>query len=216
VLSTDASSQRPQSMFDYAAEWSRSAFDRPHRFTASYIWEIPGPASGALRGAFGGWELAGVTSGQSGRPFTILTGVDTNGDGAFGSDRPNVDASGSFVWDAEHRNFTNSGYYVAPLGPNGLPLNNGLGNGNAPRNSERYAAAWTTDLSLLKRVSLGRTAILFRIEAFNVFNQDDYGGARGTSISPFPSFNNMSSPSFGKNGLDWGRRSFEFSAKYSF
>ncbi len=45
---TDGSHQRPQSMFDYEAEWARSNFDRPHRFTASYIWEIPGPSSGAL------------------------------------------------------------------------------------------------------------------------------------------------------------------------
>jgi hypothetical protein len=216
VLSTDASSQRPQSMFDYEAEWSRSAFDRPHRFTVSYIWEIPGPASGAPAAVLGGWELAGITSAQSGRPFTILTGVDTNGDGAFGSDRPNVDPAGSFVWDANHKNFVNDGYYVAPLGPNGLPLNNGLGDGNAPRNSERYAGVWTTDLTLLKRVSVGRSEVVLRVEAFNLFNHDDYGGARGTPISPVPAFNNMSSPSFGQNGLDWGRRSFQFSAKYSF
>ena len=41
---TGQSSQRPQNMFDYEAEWSRSKFDRPHRLAVSYIWEIPGPA----------------------------------------------------------------------------------------------------------------------------------------------------------------------------
>ncbi len=39
---TGQSSQRPQNDTNYAVEWSRSAFDRPHRFTASFIWEIPG------------------------------------------------------------------------------------------------------------------------------------------------------------------------------
>ena len=213
---TDGSHQRPQSMFDYDAEWARSNFDRPHRFTASYLWEIPGPASGALHPVLDGWQISGVTSKQSGRPFTIFTGVDSSGDANTGSDRPNVNPSGSFVWDEAHRTFTNNGYYVVPLGRSGQPLANSLGNGNAPRNSERYAPAWVTDLSLLKRVSFGDRQISFRVDAFNVFNQDDYGGARGTTIPAAPTFNNMSSPSFGQNGLNWGRRSLQLGAKFSF
>jgi len=213
---TDGSHQRPQSMFDYAAEWARSNFDRPHRFTASYIWEIPGPASSVLHPVLGGWQVSGVTSKQSGRPFTIFTGVDSSGDANTGSDRPNINPAGSFVWDDDHKNFTNNGHYVVPLGTNGLPLANSLGNGNAPRNSERYAPAWLTDLSLMKRVSFGGRQVSFRVDAFNAFNQDNYGGARGTSIAAAPTFNNMSSPSFGQNGLNWGRRSFQFGAKFSF
>ena len=123
---TDASHQRPQSMFDYEVEWARSNFDRPHRFTASYIWEIPGPSSGALRHVLDGWQISGVTSTQSGRPFTILTGVDSSGDANTGSDRPNINPSGSFVWDEEHRTFINKGYYVVPLGTTALPLANSL------------------------------------------------------------------------------------------
>ena len=34
---TDGSSQRPQSMFDYEAEWSLSQFDVPNRFVANYL-----------------------------------------------------------------------------------------------------------------------------------------------------------------------------------
>jgi hypothetical protein len=213
---TDASNQRPQSMFNYDAEWARSNFDRPHRFTASYMWEIPGPTSGVLRTVLGGWQLSGITSRQSGRPFTIFTGVDSSGDANTGSDRPNINSSGSFVWDEDHRNFTNNGYYVVPLGTSGLPLTNSLGDGNAPRNSERYASVWLTDLSLMKRVSFGGREVSFRVDAFNAFNQDDYDGARGIDISPLPTFNNMSSPSFGQNGLNWGRRSFQLGVKFSF
>jgi hypothetical protein len=164
----------------------------------------------------GGWQVSGVTSKQSGRPFTIFTGVDSSGDANTGSDRPNINPSGSFVWDDDHKNFTNNGYYVVPLGTNGLPLANSLGNGNAPRNSERYAPAWVTDLSLMKRVSFGGRQVSFRVDAFNAFDQDNYGGGRGTSIAAAPTFNNMSSPSFGQNGLNWGRRSLQFGAKFSF
>jgi hypothetical protein len=214
---TDASSQRPQNMFDYEAEWARSNFDRPHRFVVSYIWEVPGPSAGLLRHVLGGWQLSGVTAGQSGRPFTILTGVDSNGDANLFSDRPDINPAGSFVWDKHHRDFTNNGYYVVPRGPDGLPLANSLsGGGNAPRNTERYAAAWNTDLSLMKRVPIGSREIIFRVDAFNAFNQDDYNGVRGVTIAPVQGFNTMSSASFGKNGLNWGRRSFQFSGKFRF
>ena len=95
---------------------------------------------------------------QSGRPFTIITGVDSNGDGNTGSDRPNVNPSGTFVWDSGHKTFTNNGYYVAPLGTNNLPLANGLGNGNGKRNAERSAYFWNTNLTLLKTFPAGPTA----------------------------------------------------------
>jgi hypothetical protein len=216
-LGTDSSSQRPQSMFDYEAEWARSNFDRPHRFVASYIWEVPGPAAGVLRHVLAGWQLSGVTSAQSGKPFTILTGVDSNGDTNLFSDRPDIDPAGRLVWDNRHRDFRNNGYYVVPRGPDGLPLANSIsGGGNAPRNSERYAGVWNTDISLMKRVPIGSREVIFRVDAFNAFNQDDYDGVRGVNIATVQGFNTMTSPSFGQNGLNWGRRSFQFSGKFRF
>jgi hypothetical protein len=205
---TDGTSQRPQSMFDYDAEWSVSQFDRPHRFTASYLWEIPGPTSGILGTILGGWQLSGVTQAQSGRPFTIWTGVDSNGDSNGGSDRPNIDPAGTFVWDEDRRHFTNNGYYVTPIGNNGLPLANSVPNGgNAPRNSERAAGFWNTDLSLAKRFTLtNRVRFTARIDAFNAFNQDSYG---------IPNLN-MSSPNFGLNTNNWGRRTLQLAGKFSF
>jgi hypothetical protein len=213
---TDGSSQRPQSFFDYDAEWSVSQFDIPNRFVASYLWEIPGPKSGALRQILGGWQLSGISAYQSGRPFTVFIGVDSNGDGTTGSDRPNRSSAGCGVtWDADHRSFTNNGCYTAPLGTNGLPLQNGLGNGNAPRNGERSAGFWNTDLSLMKRFYLfGDTQLQIRADVFNAFNQDNYG---------IPTAN-MNSPSFGENpgtgqpgqSNGWGRRIVTLGAKFTF
>ena len=205
---TDGSSQRPQSMFDYESEWSVSQFDRPHRLTTSYLWEIPGPRNGILGAVLGGWQLSGVTQGQSGRPFTIATGVDSNGDTNNGSDRPNINPAGSFTWDDKHRDFTNNGYYVTQLGTNNLPLANTQPNGGtAPRNSERSRGFWNTDLSLMKRFDLpGRPIFSVRVDAFNVFNQDNYG---------FPN-TNMSSPSFGLNTNNWGRRIIQLGGKITF
>jgi hypothetical protein len=200
------SSQRPQDYFDYAAEWSVSQFDRTHRFVTNYIWELPGPKSGLLKQVLGGWQVAGVTQFQSGRPFTILTGVDSNGDGNTGSDRPNINPSGTFVWDKDHKGFTNNGYYTAPVGSNNLPLANALGNGNAPRNSERGSPFWQTDMSLIKRFYLGQRQLHVRADVINAFNQDRHENPQ----------NLMNSPSFGQNSQDWGRRSVLLSAKFVF
>jgi hypothetical protein len=204
---TDGSSQRPQDFFDYAAEWSRSQFDRPHRLSFSYIWEVPGPKGGLFGQVLRGWQLAGVTSGQSGRPFTIVTGVDSSGDANTGSDRPNINSAGSFVWADGRKTFTNNGYYTVPLGTNNLPLANSLGNGNAPRNSERGAPVWNTDLALMKRFALpGTVRFTVRLDAFNALNQDNYA---------IP-VNNMSSPSFGENTNNFGRRILQLGGKISF
>ncbi len=202
---TGQSSQRPQNDTNYAVEWSRSAFDRPHRFTASIIWEIPGPKSGVLGAILGGWQITGVTQGQSGTPFTVFTGVDSNGNGTAGSDRPNINSSGTFTWDSKHSSFTNNGRYVVPLGTNNLPLANSLGDGTAPRNSERGAPFYNTDLSLMKRFRTGRHALMVRLDAFNALNQDSYG-------VPVIS---MSSLSFGQNTNNWGRRTVQLSGKFT-
>jgi hypothetical protein len=202
---TDGSSQRPQSMFDYEAEWSRSQFDRPHRLVFSYIYELPGFKSGVLHQILDGWQVSGVTAYQSGRPFTIGTGVDSNGDGTTGSDRPNINPSGTFTWDENHKGFTNTGYYTAPTGTNNLPIANGLGDGNAPRNSERGAGYWNTDLSILKRFYLGGARqFVIRGDLLNAFNQDNYGIPVAT----------MTSASFGLNTNNWGNRSVTLSAKF--
>jgi len=161
----------------------------------------------------GGWQLSGITQFQSGRPFTILTGVDSNGDGNTGSDRPNL-VGGSLTWDKEHKTFTNNGYVATPLGTNNLPLANTMPNGGSlGRNTERTASWWSTDLSLLKRFYLwGDKQIVIRADAFNVFNQDDYAFQNwpGTTMTT------MSSASFGQNTANWGQRTFTLGAKFVF
>ncbi len=215
---TDGSSQRPQSMFNYEAEWSRSQFDVPHRLVVNYLYEIPGPKSGILKHILGGWQVSGITAYQSGRVFTIGTGVDSNGDGTTGSDRPNINGSCGVTWDSDHRNFTNDGCYSVPLGTNNLPLANSLGDGSAPRNNERFAPYWTTDLSVLKRFYvLGERQLIVRADAFNAFNQDNYGASTNLSTA----MTNMTSASFGQNpggttANGWGRRIITLSAKFVF
>ena len=201
---TASSPQIPQDYANLEAEWALSVFDRPHRFVVNYVWEIPGFKSGILKQVLGGWQLAGVTQFQSGQPFTVQTGIDTNGNGG-GGDRPDV-GSGSLDWDDNQKEFTNDGAYTVPLGTNGRPLLYSLGNGNGLRNAERGAGFWNSDLSLLKRFDVSRTVLTLRVDALNVFNQDSYANPVA----------NMNSTDFGKNLNNWGNRSITLSAKLSF
>lgn len=66
-----------------------SDHDRTHRLTIVYLWTIPGPRSGWIRHAFGGWPVAGITTFQSGTPFTAGNGFDRN-DGGVMADRPDI------------------------------------------------------------------------------------------------------------------------------
>jgi len=66
-----------------------SDYDRTHRLTFLYLWTVPGPGSGFWKYALGGWSVAGITSFQSGAPFTVLNGFDRNND-AIVNDRPDI------------------------------------------------------------------------------------------------------------------------------
>jgi len=213
---TGGSPQIPQDFLDRRPEWSLSAFDRRHRLVANFVYEVPSPfKQGPGRQVFGGWEVSGIVTRQSGQPFTILTGADTNGNGTATGDRPNYNPNGTLTFDpvtGDFRTFTSplvGGQFIVPLGSNGLPLANGLGNGNLGRNTFRAPGFYNSDLSLQKNFFLPwgeNHRFLIRADFLNAFNQDSYG-------RPVV---NMSSPDFGRNLNNWGNRSLTLSGKYRF
>ena len=68
--------QMAQDSFNRRAERGRSAFDRPHRFVANGVWELPSPGGWAGRTLLGGWQISGFLTLQSGAPFAVLDGAD--------------------------------------------------------------------------------------------------------------------------------------------
>ena len=183
---TDGLHQRPQSMFDYEAEWrgSNSMAAPVHR---ELPLGDPRAGLGAAPPVLDGWQISGVTSKQSGRPFSIFTGVDSSGDANTGSDRR-----------TSTRPAASCGRRPQELHEQRLlcraarQQRSAAGQQPRRRATRRETARGTrhrpgsTDLSLMKRVSFGSTQVRRRVDAFNVFNQDDYGGARGTTISARP------------------------------
>jgi outer membrane receptor protein involved in Fe transport len=217
---TGGSPQIPQDFFNVQAEKGLSAFDRKHRLVANFIYEVPTFKQdffqhGIGHQIFGGWQLSGIVTRQSGQPFTILTGVDTNGNGG-GGDRPNFNPNGTLILDpvtGDFRSFTSplvGGQFIVPLGTNGLPLTNSLGNGNLGKNTFRAPGFYNSDLSVQKIFAMTKGdnphRLIFRSDFLNAFNQDNYG--RPT--------NSMTSPDFGRNLNNWGNRSITMSLKYSF
>jgi hypothetical protein len=68
-----------------------SSYDARHRFVLNYSWDLPvfRKQNGMAGRALGGWILSGITTFQSGTPYTVTLGYDANLDG-LGSDRPNI------------------------------------------------------------------------------------------------------------------------------
>jgi hypothetical protein len=66
-----------------------SDYNRSHRLTIAYIWDIPGPRRGIGKYSFAGWSIAGITTFQSGAPYSLQNGSDRNSDG-FANDRPDI------------------------------------------------------------------------------------------------------------------------------
>ena len=211
---TAGSPQIPQDFTNIDAEWSVSAFDRTHRLVVSYLYETPTPGfakGNALRHLFGGWQITGSTAGTSGQPFSILTGVDTNGNGA-GGDRPNVNPNAPLTPDPDTgnlRTFTAPGRYLVPRNASGAILTFSMpnGGGNLGRNTLRAPAFWNTNLGIQKRFYLGEvTRFAIRADLLNAFNQDNFG---------IP-VNSLSSADFGKNLNNFGNRSITVGWKFTF
>jgi hypothetical protein len=97
----------PQTVTNLEAGHGPSGFDVRHRAVISWVWELPfGPDrpwlnnGGVLGAVAGGWQLAGIATMTTGRPFTVFmqTGVNNgapswpNRIGSGRLDNPTVDA----------------------------------------------------------------------------------------------------------------------------
>ncbi|MEO7653266.1 MAG: carboxypeptidase regulatory-like domain-containing protein, partial [Bryobacteraceae bacterium] len=71
-------------------------FDRTHRMVFTYIYELPFAKGqqGVLGRLIGGWQLSGLTTYESGVPYTVVNGQDADGLGGSGFDRPNLNPAG--------------------------------------------------------------------------------------------------------------------------
>ncbi|HET7285983.1 MAG TPA: hypothetical protein VFI71_00890, partial [Pyrinomonadaceae bacterium] len=90
VFTTTGGSSFGSDPFNRRVDRSLAAFDVPHRFVATFIYDVPSPGkSGFAHTVLGGYSIAGTYRLQSGNvqsPF--VGGIDLNGDGSAFNDRP--------------------------------------------------------------------------------------------------------------------------------
>lgn len=192
--------QRPQNNFDFDAEWSRSAFDRPHRLVLSGMYLLPflRAQEGILGRVLGGWQFSWNYAIQSGQPFTIITGVDSNGDGDTANDRPDVGTG-----DPK----TLSGYILRPsLGS--CSGREASCHGNLGRNTGRAPTTQNLNVVLFKNFrTFGVQQLQFRAELFNALNRRNYGlltSGRERNLSVPDQFYNFTSSNGGSRTVILG------------
>jgi Carboxypeptidase regulatory-like domain/TonB dependent receptor len=159
-----------------------SDFDRPQRLTVAYLWAVPGPRTGWSRYPLGGWEIAGITTFQSGTPFTVANGSDRNND-AIPADRPDIgNPTAPLNTRAIIFRGCATGYQNPDTGscvsPTEVHWVEGIGFPNAAtvgRNTLRTAGTNNFDLNLTKSIPLGEARRLeLRWEALNAFNHPQF------------------------------------------
>ncbi len=173
-------------------------FDRPDRLVFTYTYELPfmKTQKGALGKLAGGWMLTGITSYESGVPYSVVNGQDADGLGGAAFDRPDFNPSGPKGVRAVPSATSPTGY-VNPDAGNapirredaryiGIAANNGTRRtapGNLGRNSERGPGLRNWDLNIVKNFALTeRFRLELRNEFFNIWNTPMYGKV---SVSPF-------------------------------
>ena len=203
-------------------EYANSDFDVRHRFVIDYAYQLPfghgqrfgGNASGVLNQIIGNWQVAGITSVQTGNWFTItdaVTSVSTSdGGGAVGFNevRPNVVGN-----------------------PNGKPCLPGtLFNtcafvdnttfftfGNAGRNIVRGPGLQNWDFSIFKLFPVREQMHFeFRAEFFNVWNHVNPLLGPAGAISQEPLAVEFGTPQFGQPQAARDPRFIQFAMKFYF
>jgi hypothetical protein len=167
-----------------------SDFDRPHRFSASFVYLSPSSASAFLRN----WQIAAYAQFQSGRPFSLFEAepgkVFRPGfarlDFASGANAGTVRQQGSDEVDQ----FFNAGAVVGSA----------TGIGDTPRNFLRGPNQKRFDLAVSRQFPLGSARERYfevRLDMFNLFNwtnfdlpgndlgSDDFGKLVTTLGGPF-------------------------------
>jgi hypothetical protein len=167
------------------ANYGLSDFDRPHRFSGSWVWNLPG------RGLLHGFRVSGFVQLQSGLPYSIYSvepelgnasqyGDLVRGSGGLyraGFGRPSLcgslDELRQHGDDPTEAAFNRSVLCSPSTIAGGYPDN--LGFGNLGRNVLRGFWQRRVDLSLAKAFSLGASRNFeVRWDVFNVFNTVNY------------------------------------------
>ena len=166
----------------FAADLDRgfADFDRRHVLAVSYVYELPFQKvqKGFTGKLFGGWQISGITSIQSGRHVN-------NSGGSRDAASPSIGFGGNLDLAGDWRAVA-GGQSAMPVFVNGAYQSGGWINrdafkprkglvGSVPRNLIELPATNNWNVSFMKRTNLTeRVKVQFRGEFFNLFNHPNF------------------------------------------
>ena len=167
--------------YDIWRDYGPANWDIPHRFVASYLYDVPffkDSSSVFLKYVVAGWQVSGVTIIQSGSPVNVTLSTDRANIGITGIQRPdlvsaapdlNCQPNAAGATDVARRQLINCFDASAFALPAQFTF------GNMSRNLLRGPKYSSTDLSFMKTVPVGgEMRFQVRVEIFNIFNQVNY------------------------------------------
>ena len=170
--STTGSQRNPQDIRDFSKEWALADYHRTHQFSVSFNYDLPfgrgkmffRNARGFANTILGGWQLNGIVTMLSGRPFTpVFSTLDT------ASGRP--DLVGDPMANIPPGLYFNPAAFARPVATADDPTLFG----NSGRNILIGPNFHNVDISLFKNIRLmEKTRLQLRWEVFNLFNHPNF------------------------------------------
>ena len=174
---------QPQDSNNPNAEYGRSNFDIPHRFTWLFSYSLPTMAGGWQR-LKNGWGFDSTVTIQNGQPFTLNYNFeDDYSGGGDGFDRPDV--VGPIVYNYhDPANFLKLSSFAMPCTiPSGLSISGFAGDclpgtqhyGNLGRNALQGPPFKQWDLAIYKTTKITEQMnVQLRAEFFNILNHPNF------------------------------------------
>ncbi len=216
---SSTNSRTPTDVRNFRLDRTLSDFDQRHVVVANVLYELPfgkrrrwaNSAPGWVDQIIGGWTVTSIFIGQSGEPFTLLTGNSTttsSRDGRTAHDNRQgfVEVRGPMIQPGMFNLAGVDGpvvYNVGPLINNPADPNRGCKNvltpdgrptstffclpapgqfGNSGRNSVYGPGFWNVDIGILKNFNVTeRIKFQVRMEMFNAFNHTNFDNPRNAS-----------------------------------
>jgi hypothetical protein len=209
------------------AEYGPVAPDLRHRLSLSYLYELPvgkgrrylGGMGGVPEAVFGGWQVAGITTIQSGEAVTAIMSGDLSNSGSFSYRPDQIHDPNDFSFDIPTQQalgcaggkqtldcwYNQAAFAPPPLAPGQQSAHSF---GNSRSGNLRGPDLVNFDFVLQKNFKIREShQIEFRTEFFNLFNHPNFG-------LPGTEADSVGGASVTSTATD--NRQIEFALKYTF
>jgi hypothetical protein len=155
---------------DPALMWGPLDQDHRHRFTTSWVMDLPGQnLAGPVRWVVGGWQWSGVMQYQTGRPYTVTSGTDNSLDG-ISNDRAKLTGA-----DFNAIPTSVCANCMWAFNPAAFATNDLRTFGNVPKGAYYGPSLHNWDMGVSKNFRFNASSyVQARVEFFNIFNQVNF------------------------------------------